>query len=322
MATGAFIPVVSMIIEKVDKVVEGTTQEIFGRLVAQYSTTITTLFVLLIVLYGWGFWHGWVKGTWGEAFSNILKIAFVYYLTMNWANFSMWFYEMYYHGSEEIMNTIAGGTTASGHSNAAMALEKFLTKGTDAAMDMFIAVDGIAAIPVFFIAVILILLVLAVTGIATFLVCLSKLGVAILLSVGIIFIAFLLFEKTRSHFESWIGLLLNYALCGILTVALLQFMGALQEDFIKTITSEGSRDIQTAFWDYAAFIFFCIVFAGLFYFIPTIAGNLSTGYGMGGMGALNRATGATTRFVANRFRRNPRPPNPPKPDRGNNVNPG
>lgn len=322
MASSAFIPVVSMIIEKVDKVVEGTTQEIFGRLVSQYSTTITTLFVLLIVLYGWGFWHGWVKGTWGEAFSNILKIAFVYYLTMNWENFSMWFYEMYYHGSEEIISTIAGKSGGGTGSPATIALEKFLTKGSNAAIDMFIAVDGLSAIPVFFIAVILLLLVLVVTGIATFLICMSKMGIALLLSVGIIFIAFLLFEKTRPHFESWIGLLLNYALCGILTIALLQFMSALQEDFIKTLSSNGSRDIQTAFWDYASFIFFCIVFAGMFYFIPTIAGNLSTGYGLGGMGALNKAAGSTTRFVTNRFRRNPKSPPPPKPDKGNNVNPG
>ena len=53
---------------------------------------------------------------------------------------------------------------------------------------------------------------------AMFLIALSSIASAVLLAIGPLFIAMLLFDSTRRFFEAWIAQLANYALITILTV--------------------------------------------------------------------------------------------------------
>ena len=62
---------------------------------------------------------------------------------------------------------------------------------------------------------------IGLTGYSTMLIVLSKLAVAILLSVGPIFILLLIFVNTKSLFEGWLRTLLNYAIVPIFVYALL-----------------------------------------------------------------------------------------------------
>ena len=266
----------------VDRVVESTTQEIWTSLAQNYSTTITTAFVLVLVLYGWGLWNGWVKGTWGEAFSNVLKIAFVYYLTMDWATFQQWFYQMFYVGADEIAKAVSN--SAFGGKTAADALDEFAIKGFELAFRMFDGSNIITGLGKALVAIIVLLFVLVAVMMAMFFICVSKLGVAILLSVGVIFIAFLLFDRTRGWFDQWIGALLNYALVGILTVVLCKFLIGAGQEIVESM-KPGGTTVSQAFWDVCAFIYFCGVFIGMLKFVPLIASSLASGLAMpaGGM---------------------------------------
>jgi type IV secretion system protein VirB6 len=61
--------------------------------------------------------------------------------------------------------------------------------------------------------------VVGVTALYTmFLLSLSRVALSILLALGPLFIAMLLFDSTRRYVEAWIAQLANYALIGVLTV--------------------------------------------------------------------------------------------------------
>ena len=326
---------ITYIFGQIDDTVLKTTQTIWEGLSQQYSTTITTLFILMIVLYGWGFLHGWVKGTWGEAFSNVLKIAFVYYLTMNWSVYSEWFYSMFYSGTEEISRAIAqAGGKGAGKAGIAPVIDKFMAKGIDTAFQI-IDQASLDEISLWALGWIVFLLVLIVSAVAAFFIALSKVALGVLLAVGILFIVFLLFENTRNYFTSWIGIMFNYALVCILTVVLMQFMIGLGDTILQTINEAGAggKNPEMSFWHYVGFIFFCIVFAGLLITIPGTASALSNGLamagtsvatslGMRGIAGVAKAPGKTVsssykggRAVYNFFRGG-------KKGGGNNVNPG
>src|SRR6202044_3127739 len=68
-------------------------------------------------------------------------------------------------------------------------------------------------------------LMVGLTAIYTiFLLALSRIALSVLLGVGPLFIALLLFETTKRFFESWIAQLANYAFITILTVMVAALM--------------------------------------------------------------------------------------------------
>ena len=67
-------------------------------------------------------------------------------------------------------------------------------------------------------------LVAAIALYTMFLLCLSRVALSILLALGPLFFAMLLFEQTRRFFEAWTGQLANYAFISILTVLIVSLL--------------------------------------------------------------------------------------------------
>jgi hypothetical protein len=67
-------------------------------------------------------------------------------------------------------------------------------------------------------------LVAATTLYTMFLLCLSRVALSILLALGPLFFAMLLFEQTRRFFEAWTAQLANYAFITVLTVLIVSLM--------------------------------------------------------------------------------------------------
>lgn len=68
-------------------------------------------------------------------------------------------------------------------------------------------------------------LIVGLTAVYTiFLLALSRIALSILLALGPLFVAFLLFESTKHYFMSWLGQLANYALITLLAVVAAAFM--------------------------------------------------------------------------------------------------
>jgi type IV secretion system protein VirB6 len=73
-----------------------------------------------------------------------------------------------------------------------------------------------------------------------FLIALSSIALAVLLALGPLFIALLLFDSTRRFFEAWIAQLANYALITILTVMVAALLLQIVESYAAQTAARGT----------------------------------------------------------------------------------
>jgi type IV secretion system protein VirB6 len=135
-----------------------------------------------------------------------------------------------------------------------------------------------------------------------FLLALSKIALCILLALGPLFIAFLLFETTKRFFEAWIAQMANYAFVTILTVLVAALMMSLVTSAAQAAVARGGS-IQIA-----DAVRVCLA-AGLTFLIMRqvmpMASGLASGLALSSFGAvsallawgLGRAVGNTGQFA-------------------------
>ena len=130
-----------------------------------------------------------------------------------------------------------------------------------------------------------------------FLLALSSVALSVLLALGPLFVAFLLFDTTRRFFEAWIAQLANYALITILTVMVAALMLHLVRSYAQQTQALGTA-IQTVD---AINMLLATVLAFLFLRqVMPIAAGLAGGVALnslGALGAASRLIGAPMRAV-------------------------
>jgi type IV secretion system protein VirB6 len=130
-------------------------------------------------------------------------------------------------------------------------------------------------------------LIVGLTAVYTmFLLALSRIALSVLLALGPLFIALLLFDTTKRFFESWIAQLANYAFITILTV----LAAALMMTLVSTAASQAAHaggGIQIA-----QAVRVCMA-AGLTFLImkqvPSMAAGLASGLALSSFGAISSA---------------------------------
>lgn len=132
-------------------------------------------------------------------------------------------------------------------------------------------------------------LIVGLTAIYTiFLLALSRIALSVLLALGPLFIALLLFESTRQYFVSWLGQLANYALITLLAVLAAALMMTLLVTAAQAAANQGGG-IQIA-----DAIRVCMA-AGLTFLIMRqvmpIAAGLSHGVALQSYGMVSRTVG-------------------------------
>lgn len=121
-----------------------------------------------------------------------------------------------------------------------------------------------------------------------FLLALSNVALSVLLALGPLFVALLLFDATRRFFEAWLAQLANYALITILTV----MVAALMLSLVETYASQ-TADLGTAVQTVDA-LNMLLVTALVFLFmrqIMPVAGGLVGGVSLSSFGVVGRGTG-------------------------------
>jgi type IV secretion system protein VirB6 len=119
-----------------------------------------------------------------------------------------------------------------------------------------------------------------------FLLALSSVALSVLLALGPLFVALLLFDSTRKLFEAWLSQLANYALITILTVMIAALMLHLVESYARQTAALGTA-IQTV-----DALNMLLVTALVFLFmrqIMPVAGGLAGGVTLSSFGVVSRA---------------------------------
>jgi type IV secretion system protein VirB6 len=126
---------------------------------------------------------------------------------------------------------------------------------------------------------------------AMFLIAFASIASAVLLAIGPLFIAMLLFESTRRFFDAWIAQLANYALITVLTVLVGTLMLHVAQSYTQQTAGRGSLQVVDAL----DMILVATIVLLLLRQIMPIAAALAGGLALSSFGALSRSLGATWR---------------------------
>ncbi|MGH8295138.1 MAG: type IV secretion system protein [Steroidobacteraceae bacterium] len=120
-----------------------------------------------------------------------------------------------------------------------------------------------------------------------FLLALSSVALSVLLALGPLFIALLLFDATRRFFEAWLAQLANYALITILTVMVSALMLHLVESYARQTEALGTT-IETV--DSLNMVLVTVLVFLFMRQVMSVAGGLAGGVSLGSLGLVSRTT--------------------------------
>jgi type IV secretion system protein VirB6 len=121
-----------------------------------------------------------------------------------------------------------------------------------------------------------------------FLIALSGIALAVLLALGPLFLALLLFDSTRRFFEAWVAQLANYALITIMTVLVAALLLQIVESYAEQTAARGSA-IATV--DALNMVLVAVLVFLLMRQIMPIAAALAGGVALTSFGAVSRLVG-------------------------------
>ncbi len=197
-----------------------------------YKGAVNAAITLMIVIYGVGFLIGVVQPSFGQLLVRLIKVGIIYALISpsGWAFFSDYAVKLFNDGTDEIIGQVlaigSGQNYIAGSSPFIYmdSLAKFVLSP-----EMIIAVLGatLASGPYGLMMGGMLglatvgLLKLLITGLKTYAV--SFIVRAVLLGLAPVFIVFLLFEKTKQLFTSWLNVLIALSLQPILFFTFISF---------------------------------------------------------------------------------------------------
>jgi type IV secretion system protein VirB6 len=121
-----------------------------------------------------------------------------------------------------------------------------------------------------------------------FLIALSSIALAVLLALGPLFMALLLFEATRRYFEAWLAQLANYALITILTVLVAALLLQVVESYADQTVARGTAIVTV---DALNMVLIAVLVFLLMRQVMPIAAALAGGIALNSFGTVSRLIG-------------------------------
>src|SRR5271169_2717826 len=205
-----------------------------ARVAALLQPAIVTFAVLYVMIWGYLLLTGKIEEPFVTGIKRIVTLAVVLGAALD-----LWLY------NDLIVDTFfnAPGALAAGVIGAFDSvgiIDNIIFTGGDAA-SLLLQKGGLFEGDLsYYIAGFAVYLIVGITAIyAMFLLALSKIALCILLALGPLFIALLLFETTKRFFEAWIAQMANYAFVTILTVLVAALMMGLVTTAAQAAAARG-----------------------------------------------------------------------------------
>ncbi len=209
----------------------GNTAQTVAQALEPAVVTLATLYVM-----GWGYLQitGRIDEPLLTGVKRILTLAVLLGMGLD-----LWLYnaivvDTFFQAPSELASAVIGA------SDPVTIIDQILLTGGDAASAL-LQKAGLLSGWVYGLAGAIVYAMVGIVAIYTmFLLALSRIALSILLALGPLFFATLLFESTRRLFESWIAQLVNYALVTILTVLVVALLLALVTAAAQQAASDGA----------------------------------------------------------------------------------
>ena len=211
---------------------------------AAVASAVRPVFNILVTLYVllWGLatWRGLIREPLSDGVVRIVKIVLIGSFALNAAVYGPQIAQALYQTPDQLARVMLPAATSAA---TGAALDNGLQKGVSVgtkftdAMSIFSPIEALGLLVQ---ALLTWLFTVAIIAYATALVLLSKIALAVVLAVGPLFMAGLLFEPTRNFFSGWLAQALNSLLTYVVAVAIVALgMQFFSDSATATLTAIG-----------------------------------------------------------------------------------
>jgi len=280
---------IDQLINNVDNIILLFVQGSFGSFSAAIAIFWRIMFIVFIAFFGY---KVIVSGKFSssELFVSTIKIILILIVATQWDAFFLLVYEITTDLPSDIAGQLVtnasnslGGTTVNSVDNANIGLSLFYDRSLEVTEQILEGAKWYD-FGIYFYAGAIAVTALLFSGYAAMLIILSKIAVAILLSVGPIFILLLIFKNTQNLFEGWLRTLLNFAIIPVFIYAVIAFFLILAENPMRNLEANASVNaaLLTAM---APFLLITVVGFMIMSQVMTMAASITGGLSLSSMGA-------------------------------------
>jgi type IV secretion system protein VirB6 len=262
-----------------------------SSVIGAITPVATTLLMIYVMLWGWSMMRGVISEPITDGVGRIVRLAVIIGVALNLGRYGDFISTWLWDAPDALASYIGGG---SGTSNAAYLdglmskmydfgeafYQKSMTsKNTFGIPDMGLLIMAWAIWAVGVIA----------TGYGAFLLALSKMGLAIALGVGPIFVLLTIFEPTKRFFDAWMGQVLNYVFLVMLSAAAIKLIMTILNTYLTD--AAGSVLADPSLTQALPAIVLSLIGALVLVQMPSMASALGGGVALGTLGAVSWAYG-------------------------------
>jgi type IV secretion system protein VirB6 len=180
---------------------------------------VVTLGVIYVMVWGYLELTGQIEEPFIAGFKLIITLAVILGCAINLWLYNSVIVDTFFNAPAQLAAVIVGAYDPVG------IVDQILFAGSDAANLLFAKGSLLSSNFVYYLAGAAVYVLVSLTAIYTiFLLSLSRIALSVLLALGPLFIALLLFDVSKRFFEAWVAQLANYALISILTVLVAALM--------------------------------------------------------------------------------------------------
>jgi type IV secretion system protein VirB6 len=274
------------ILDKLDAITQQYAFNGYAALAHTLQPSITMALVFYVAFLGWMTLQGWTKFTIGESVKHSLKIVIVFSLATNWDFFSLFIYNVFVHGPNEISEVLMSSTgKTSGSANAA--LQDSFNQGIDIGNQLF----NLSSYLNKFLALVVWAFDICVTGFCLIGFAVAKVGLSVTLVLAPVFSVLLLWNGTKGIFEKWLMTALGFALTPLILTSVLLVVDALMNYSLSEITNSiaNTSEESTTVTSVMTFILASIVSIALLKRAASIANAIAGGVTVSAMGVVGSA---------------------------------
>jgi type IV secretion system protein VirB6 len=205
-----------------------------ARVAAALEPAIVTLATVYTMIWGYLQLTGKIEEPFVAGFKRIITLAIILGASLHLWLYSTVIIDTFFNAPGELAATVIGAY------DSITIVDRIIFAGDDAAR-LLLQKGGILNGDFsYYIAGIAVYVIVGLTAIYTiFLLALSRIALSVLLALGPLFIALLMFDSTKRFFEAWIAQLSNYAFITILTVMVAALMMTLVSTAAEQAASAG-----------------------------------------------------------------------------------
>ena len=190
-----------------------------AKIAQSLEPAIVTLGVIYVMVWGYMHLTGQMQEPFIAGVKRIATLAIVFGLALDLWLYNSLFVDTFFNAPAQLAAAIVGAY------DPVATVDNIISEGTDTGALLLQKGGILHGNFSFYVAGAFVYLFVLLTAIYTiFLLTLARIALSVLLALGPLFLALLLFDTTKRFFESWLAQLVNYAFIGILTILVASLM--------------------------------------------------------------------------------------------------